>query len=97
MKRIEIIFCQSIDDDFMNICIEKKIATHFTKIPNVFGKGESIPKMGDPVWPQLNTIYIIYCTNEDCEQIKSIIYDLRIQYPTEGIACFISNEEYTEV
>jgi len=97
MKRMEIIFSQSIDDDFMNACTEKRVGTYFTKIPDVLGKGCSVPKMGDNVWPQLNTMYIMYCEKEECEQIQEIVVALRAQYPTEGIASFISDGEYTEV
>ena len=39
MKRMEIIFSQSIDEDFVQKCAEKDVGKFFTKIPAVLGHG----------------------------------------------------------
>ena len=36
MKRMEIIFSQSIDEDFVQKCAEKDVGKFFTKIPARF-------------------------------------------------------------
>lgn len=91
MKRMDIIFSQSIDDDFMLMCKKNNIAQHFTKIPTVYGQGFSVPKMGDNIWPQVNTMYIVFCEETEVNQIKQVIDELREIYKGEGIACFTSD------
>ncbi len=94
-KRVEIIFSQALEEDFEQHFHEKKVAARYTKLSGVMGAGYSNPKLGDAIWPQLNMIYIIYCSEEDCQTIVEIVEQLRLQYIGEGIACFIS--EATEV
>lgn len=93
MKRMEIIFSQSIDEDFIQKCAEKDVGKFYTKLPSVLGKGFSEPKMGDSIWPQFNTMYVIFCPEDEEKIITSIIEDLRKQYIGEGIACFVSDAE----
>lgn len=93
MKRMEIIFSQSIDDDFIQKCAEKDVGKYYTKIPVVFGQGFSEPKMGDSIWPQSNTMYIIFCSEDEEQIILTILEDLRKEYIGEGIACFVSDAE----
>lgn len=90
MKRIEIIFSQAVEED-LDLLLSTKGIKKYTKISGVMGQGESIPKKGDSIWPQLNTIFIIYCNEEELEVLKNIITDLRNAYPMEGIATFISD------
>ena len=94
-KRVEIIFSQALEEDFIQLFKEKKVAVRYTKMRGVMGAGYSNPRLGDAIWPQLNMMYIIYCSEEDCKTIISIVEQLREQYIGEGIACFIS--ESTEV
>ncbi|MBR5867586.1 MAG: hypothetical protein IKZ04_06705 [Spirochaetaceae bacterium] len=91
--RLEIILSQSIEEDFVNAFLTKQTGNMFTKIDNVMGRGFSVPKMGDAIWPQLNCMYIVYCTEAQTNVIKDIISDLRQEYPDEGIACFKSEAE----
>lgn len=92
MKRIEIIFSQAVEEDLVLLLSTKGIKK-YTKIYGVMGQGESIPKMGDSVWPQLNTMFIIYCDEEQAEIVKNLLTDLRNAYPLEGVAVFISDAE----
>ncbi len=94
-KRVEIIFSQAIEEDFIQEFKEHKVAARYTKLKGVMGAGYSIPRLGDAIWPQLNMMYIIYCGEEDCKTIISIVEKLREQYIGEGIACFVSDS--TEV
>ena len=94
-KRVELIFSQAIEEDFVQLFAEKKVAARYTKLNGVMGAGYSNPRLGDAIWPQLNVMYIIHCSEEDCNTIIEIVEQLRLQYIGEGIACFIS--EATEV
>lgn len=88
--RIEIICSQALEEDFAEEFENNNVAKMFTKIDNVKGAGYNNPHLGDAVWPQLNTMYIIYCNKEDAKKIASIVFKLRKLYKTEGIGCFIS-------
>ena len=94
-KRVEIIFSQAVEEDFIAEFKDKGVAAKYTKLANVMGAGFSNPRLGDAIWPQLNMMYIIYCSEDDCNKIIAIVEKLREQYMGEGIACFVS--ESTEV
>lgn len=94
-KRIEIIFSQAVEEDFVAEFKEQQVGLKYTKLANVMGAGFSNPRLGDAIWPQLNMMYIIYCGEEDCAKIIAIVEKLREKYMGEGIACFVS--ESTEV
>ncbi len=96
MKRVEIILSQSIDEDFITACDEKNVGKGFTKIPGIQGRGYSVPKQGDAVWPQLNTLFIVYCKDEEVEVLFEIVEELRKKYPTEGASFFESEGTFVE-
>ena len=87
--RVEIICSQALEEDFAEEFEKSKVGMHYTKISPVMGAGYSNPHLGDAVWPQLNTMYIIYCSEEEAEKIKQIVVKLRKLFITEGIGCFI--------
>ncbi len=93
LVRVEIITTQALDEDFTEAFKKYKVAAHFTKINPVMGAGFSNPHLGDAIWPQLNIMFIIYCSESDAETIKKIVTDMRRLYPTEGVGCFISSAE----
>ncbi len=94
-KRVEMIFSQAVEEDFQQAFKEENVAAKFTKIPNIMGAGFSNPRLGDAVWPELNVMYIVYCSEEESKKIIAIVEKLREKYMGEGIACFVS--ESTEV
>ena len=93
LTRLEIIFSQALEEDFMEEFKEQKVAARYTKLANVMGAGYSNPRLGDAIWPQLNMMYIIYCSEEEAEKIVAICQKLREKYMAEGIACFKSTSE----
>lgn len=94
-KRVEIIFSQALEEDFEAEFKENKVGSKFTKLSNVMGAGFCNPRLGNSIWPQLNMMYIIYCSQEESDKIIAIVEKLREKYLGEGIACFVS--ESTEV
>ena len=66
--RVEIICSQALEEDFAEEFEKSKVGKHYTKISPVMGAGYSNPHLGDAVWPQLNTMYIIYCSEEEAEK-----------------------------
>lgn len=88
MNRIEIIISRALDEEFIEL-LEIHNIDHFTAINPVIGKGFSISKMGDDIWPQTNKLYIFYVNNEQQKYLKYIVNTLRKEFPNEGIAAFV--------
>ncbi|MFA6844732.1 MAG: PG0541 family transporter-associated protein [Sphaerochaetaceae bacterium] len=93
MKKLEVILSQAIDADFMRACLVMKVGQHYTKSIGVQGCGNTCPKMGDEIWPQLNNHYMMCIPDEELKIIKKIITNLRTKYPDEGITCFVTETE----
>lgn len=97
MKRVEVFLTQAIEEDFIayfeEACKKEKEKCKFTKIENIMGQGNTSPKMGDPVWPQLNTMIIIYCEEKIAGRIADIMKKLHKQYVGEGAAAFVTSSE----
>jgi hypothetical protein len=89
MKRIEIIFGQSIEEDIFAALKPIPEAQFFSLIPGVKGKGYSTPKMGDAVWPEVNELMILYCAEEAVKRIEDAIATVHARYPSEGLAFFV--------
>ena len=91
--RVDLFFSQAVDDDFMIIFKERNVAQKYTKTVGVQGNGEKNPKLGDAIWPQLNNIMTIFCSEEEAAKIEDIVLEMRKRYPVEGIGCFTSRAE----
>ena len=90
MKRIEIIFNQSLEEDVLLALKPFPEAQFYTMIPGVHGKGYSTPKMGDSIWPEENCLMIIYCESDDVAyNMKEAIKKVQDDYTGEGIAFFM--------
>ncbi len=89
MKRIEIIANHSVEADIIEavekVCQNK---AYYTKIPVVYGKGNSNPKMGDNIWPEENFMLIIYAEEKISFQIRNAVEDIKLKFPDEGIKLF---------
>jgi hypothetical protein len=91
LLRIELIFSSALEEDIFSGFVQAGIGKKYTKIPSVLGAGCSNPKQGDAIWPQFNTVIIIYCDKEEAEKIVSVVEHVRSLYPAEGVACFESS------
>lgn len=90
MKRMDIILSQALEEDFINQCHLLHVSDAYTKVPDVMGRGCSSPKMGDSVWPQLNSWFMMVVSDNDAFKLKKLVESLRREYPDEGIGCFES-------
>jgi hypothetical protein len=88
MKRIEIIANHSVEADIIEAVESSGSESYYTKVPIVYGKGKSNPKMGDSVWPEENFMLIIYTDQECASLIKERISRIKIEFPDEGIKYF---------
>ncbi|HKL87063.1 MAG TPA: hypothetical protein VJ861_12085 [Treponemataceae bacterium] len=90
MKRIEIIFNQSLEEDVLLALKPFPEAQFFTMIPGVHGQGYSTPKQGDAIWPEENSLMIIYCNSDEvAHNIQKAIKKVQDVYKDEGIAFFM--------
>jgi hypothetical protein len=44
--------------------------------------------MGDGIWPEENFLLIVYTEDDMAEKIISVVRDLKIDFPDEGIKIF---------
>jgi hypothetical protein len=91
--RLEIIMSEAVYEDFLTEADFAVPGIKYTRIADALGRGNTTPKQGDAVWPQYNTVIIIYCTPDEAARIIVIVKGLREKYPTEGVACFRSIAE----
>lgn len=91
LKRVEIIANHSVESNVMESLESRGFASHFTKIPNVQGRGNSEPKQGDHIWPEENFLLIIYCDDQEAGMIEEAIDGVRNDFPDEGICCFVTD------
>ncbi len=91
MKRIEIIANHSVETDIIE-AVEKGSGERacYTKIPVVFGKGRTNPKMGDSIWPEENFMLIIYAEDDIASLINDNVCSVKKGFPDEGIKIFIT-------
>lgn len=95
MKRLEIIINLSIEEDLLELFKKKKVALKFTRFPEVHGAGHSEPKQGNSIWPEENVMYVVYCTEEEAEVIRTVVRELKGYFPNEGTKVFETNAEQT--
>jgi hypothetical protein len=89
MRRVEIMAAQAILEDVLEALEHYAVPMHYTIIPAAQGKGNTIPKLGDDVWPEENFIMIIYCENATLEKIEKAIQLVKKKYDHEGIGYFV--------
>lgn len=90
MKRVEIIANHSVEEDVMEGLENQSLASYFTKIPSVHGRGDADPKRGDHIWPEENFILVIYADEETAGRIEKVIAEVKERFPDEGIRCFVT-------
>lgn len=92
MKRIEIVLTQAIESDFLQLyereCRRAGIKCKYTKLENVMGSGNTDPKLGDSIWPQLNVMFILYVEDGFVPVVSNIMKKLHEMYVGEGTAAF---------
>jgi hypothetical protein len=86
--RLEIVMSEAIVDDFLERADFAVSGFKYTEIPSSHGRGNTDPKRGDAIWPELNSVFNLYLSEEDAARIVLVVKGLREKYPTEGVSCF---------
>ncbi|MCM8800352.1 MAG: hypothetical protein NC900_06505 [Candidatus Omnitrophica bacterium] len=97
MKKMEkmalIAYNEAIDEEVKEI-LEKCGLKNFTKIMQVFGRGQTSGlHLGNDIWPGRNNILLIACEEKQKTQLLSYIRELRRRLGKEGIKAFVWNLE----
>jgi nitrogen regulatory protein PII len=88
MKRIEIICDATIEDEMKHSLHAIGDELYYTSISPVTGRGAKGPRQGDAVWPEQNTLFIIYSEVSALGEIRNAVYGIRERFPQNGIAAF---------
>ena len=88
MIRLEIIANNSVEENILDAFKANGVGKYYTKLPGVHGIGTSGPRMGDPIWPEENFVFVIWCEEEEALGIKRAIEVVKEKYPNEGIKMF---------
>jgi len=88
MYRIEIIANHSVEENILETLKEHGVGKHYTLYPSVHGIGKSGPRMGDSVWPEENFALIIWCEEQEAQDIDRAVAKVKEKYPDEGIKVF---------
>ena len=90
MKRLEIIVNQSIEDEVVSILESLHYGEAFTHFAPVFGRGNSGRREGTGVWPERNSLYLIFIKDQEAELFLNEIRRIKEEFPDEGIRCVVS-------
>ncbi|MDC7225666.1 MAG: hypothetical protein PQJ61_02750 [Spirochaetales bacterium] len=93
MKRVEIITNQAIAEDILDSLEAHNIAENYTIIPHIHGRGKKGTRLGSPLWPEENCIYILYIDDDNVQIVKDVIKGIKDRFPNEGTKMFISPVE----
>jgi hypothetical protein len=88
MVRIEIIANHSVEENILEAFSREGVGKFYTKYSNVFGVGNSGPRMGDAVWPEENFALIVWCEEDEARGIARAVAAVKKQFPDEGIRVF---------
>ncbi len=94
MNRIDIMLDQTIEDIFIERLYTQLPDRPFTLMRGVLGNGDSGPRMGTAVWPEENSLFILYTGEEETVTIKAILTEMRQVHPNNGICAFVSPGAY---
>ena len=88
MIRVEIIANNSVQEDILDNLDKVGMASRYTLITGVHGRGRCSPKRGDHIWPEENFIMIIYCDKKEADKIDKAMEKVKQKFPDEGVKVF---------
>jgi hypothetical protein len=92
-KLVLIIIDQGVEMDVMGAMGETGL-THFTRLSDVSGAGETGRREGDPVWPGLNTVLLVYMRADQVQPLIDRCHAIRDSYPiTPGMKFIMLSAE----
>ena len=89
MTRFEIITNRSVESDLLDLIDEAYPGNYYSLVPGTLGRGRQGVRQGDEVWPEKNSLVIIYTETDD--KRKAVIRAVKAakkHFPREGIKVF---------
>jgi len=90
MNRLELIMDQTIEDIFLEHLYRELPEAPFSLHRETLGNGASGPRMGTAVWPEENSLFVIYTGQRETEIVRSILREMRRAHPNNGLAAFVN-------
>ena len=88
MRLLFLIVDQAIEPDVLAVFAEHGIE-HWTRWTDVHGAGRTGRKENNPIWPGLNTIYLVALPQERVEPLTRSLHAMRDTFPlTPGMRIF---------
>jgi hypothetical protein len=88
MRLLFIIIDQAIEPDVLAV-LKQRGVEHWTSWTDVHGSGRTGRKEGNPIWPGLNTVYLVALPPEDVEPLVQSLHAMRDKFPlTPGMRIF---------
>jgi len=88
MKRLEIVANRSVEEDLFQELQSRSVGSCYTRIDDVSGVGNSGPRHGDHVWPEINFMLIIYCDEAEAAGIRAAVNAVKERFVDEGVKLF---------
>jgi len=89
MLRIEIIGDATLEEEVRKGLGRIRKGLGHSSIYPVSGQGVKGGRFGANVWPEENTLFLMYLPEEDLEKVQLLISTIRSQYPHNGLAAFV--------
>jgi hypothetical protein len=88
MIRIEVFANNSVEENLFEAFQKEGVVKLYTKYSNVSGVGNSGPRMGDAIWPEVNFSLVIWCELKEARGIARAVAEVKKHFPNEGINIF---------
>ncbi len=88
LERIEAVMDRTVEDVFLEKMERSLKGVPYTLFTEVQGLGESGPRRGTHVWPEENSVFILYAPEEVRGVLEGILREMREEHPGSGIAVF---------
>lgn len=85
MKRIEIVVNQAVEEEVIQLLTDHGHGESFTYTHPVFGRGGSGRREGSAVWPETNSLFVVYTNDEVGDAVLAGVDHLKERFPKEGI------------
>ena len=92
MKRIEIISNKAIEDEVIAALSKIGHREAFTLLSPVFGRGEKGRREASAVWPELNSLFIIYIEDDRLDVLKTVLTKVKENFNVENLRCYMSSD-----
>jgi hypothetical protein len=85
MKRIEIVVNQAVEEEVIELLTDEGHGDAFTYTHPVYGRGGSGRREGSAVWPETNSLFVVYTNDDTGKNLLAGVKHLKTRFPKEGI------------